>query len=97
MTCFFTPNSMQQQHLGTYTVAVVRARVLDCRGLDLLFCGHTHCLKKVVLHTNTHDHATFGVYNKCQFSLAPLQEQGCCSSSQTVLCRQPAEVCLSPD
>lgn len=40
-----------------------------CRGLDVLFCGHSHCIKKFVLHTNLPNHTSFGTYNKCHFTL----------------------------
>lgn len=42
---------------------------LLCRGLDLLFCGQTHRLKKIVLHTNLPNHVSFGIYNKCHFAI----------------------------
>jgi len=37
----------------------------------LLFCGRTHCIKKIVLHTNLPNHTSFGIYNKCHFRLHP--------------------------
>ena len=40
-----------------------------CRGLDVLFCGQSHCIKKFVLHTNLPNHTSFGTYNKCHFTL----------------------------
>ena len=40
-----------------------------CRGLDVLFCGTTHRIKKMVLHTNLPTHASFGTYTKCHFTL----------------------------
>ena len=39
------------------------------RGVDLLFCGHTHRLKKIILHTNLPNHASFGTYSKCHFAI----------------------------
>ena len=47
--------------------------VVVCRGLDLLFDGERHRIKKIVLHTNVHDHASFGVYNRCHFNLPKQQ------------------------
>ena len=47
-----------------------RLKIRLCRGLDLLFEGQTHRIKKIILHTNAPDHASFGVYNKCHFTLA---------------------------
>ena len=35
----------------------------------MLFCGTTHRIKKMVLHTNLPTHTTFGTYTKCHFSL----------------------------
>jgi hypothetical protein len=37
------------------------------RGLDALFCGATHRLKKLVLHANAPGHPDFGLYSKCNF------------------------------
>jgi hypothetical protein len=37
------------------------------RGLDVLFCGSRHRLKKLVLHANAPGHPDFGLYTKCQF------------------------------
>ncbi|DBA89846.1 TPA: hypothetical protein ACH3X2_004708 [Trebouxia sp. C0005] len=39
------------------------------RGLDVLFCGTTHRIKKMVLHTNCPNHTSFGTYSKCHFTL----------------------------
>jgi len=39
------------------------------RGMDLLFCGKTHRLKKIVLHTNPPGHSEFNIYAKCNFYL----------------------------
>ena len=63
-----------------------------CRGLDLLFDGQTHRIKKMVLHTNAHDHATFGIYHKCHFSLRPVQESSGSSASRS--CKGHPQVCL---
>ncbi|KAJ6420196.1 hypothetical protein OIU84_030160 [Salix udensis] len=37
------------------------------RGLDILFDGQTHRIKKFVLHTNYPGHADFNLYIKCNF------------------------------
>ncbi|XVF17985.1 hypothetical protein REPUB_Repub10bG0172600 [Reevesia pubescens] len=37
------------------------------RGLDILFDGQTHKVKKFVLHTNYPGHADFNSYIKCNF------------------------------
>lgn len=37
------------------------------RGMDILFDGHTHKIKKFVLHTNYPGHADFNSYMKCNF------------------------------
>ena len=37
------------------------------RGLDALFCGTTHRLRKLVLHANQPGHPDFGIYSKCNF------------------------------
>ncbi|KAG5534594.1 hypothetical protein RHGRI_022645 [Rhododendron griersonianum] len=39
------------------------------RGLDILFDGQTHKIKKFVLHTNFPGHADFNSYIKCNFSI----------------------------
>jgi hypothetical protein len=39
------------------------------RGLDNLFDGQTHKIKKFVLHTNYPGHADFNSYIKCNFSI----------------------------
>jgi hypothetical protein len=41
------------------------------RGLDALFCGTSHRLKKLVLHANPPGHPNFGLYSKCNFRCAP--------------------------
>ena len=40
------------------------------RGLDVLFCGTTHRLRKLVLHANAPQHPEFGLYAKCNFRSA---------------------------
>ncbi len=36
-------------------------------GLDALFCGASHRLKKLVLHANQPGHPDFGLYSRCNF------------------------------
>ncbi|KAK9803064.1 hypothetical protein WJX73_005354 [Symbiochloris irregularis] len=43
----------------------------NSRGLDILFCGHTHRVKKFVLRTNVPGHPLFNMYTKCNFTLHP--------------------------
>jgi len=38
-------------------------------GIDVLFDGHTHLLKKVILHTNPPTHELFSRYSRCFFQL----------------------------
>ncbi len=40
-----------------------------CRGLDILFDGRTHKVRKFVLRTNVPGHPDFNVYAKCNFVL----------------------------
>ena len=40
-----------------------------CRGLDILFSGGSHRVRKFVLHTNVPGHPDFSVYAKCNFVL----------------------------
>ena len=39
------------------------------RGLDILFSGATHRVRKFVLHTNAPGHPDFSLYAKCNFVL----------------------------
>uniref|UniRef100_A0A061R1P5 Upf0183 protein n=2 Tax=Tetraselmis sp. GSL018 TaxID=582737 RepID=A0A061R1P5_9CHLO len=39
------------------------------RGLDVIFCGRTHRVRKFVLHTNPPGHIEFNTYNKCNFEI----------------------------
>jgi hypothetical protein len=41
------------------------------RGIDVLFCGSSHRLKKLVLHANAPGHPDFGLYRKCSFRVHP--------------------------
>jgi len=43
------------------------------RGLDILFCGKTHRVKKFVLHTNPPGHLEFNMYTKCNFEIPVAQ------------------------
>ena len=73
-----------------------------CRGLDVLFCGQTHRIKKFVLHTNYPQHTSFGIYNKCHFTLSmpqttgnpPLQQN---SSASNAIPEDAAQASTQPD
>ena len=40
-----------------------------CRGVDILFDGTSHRVKKFVLRTNAPGHSEFNCYSKCNFHL----------------------------
>lgn len=42
-------------------------------GIDLLFCGKTHQVKKFILHTNYPNHYDFSIYDRCEFRI-PVSE-----------------------
>ena len=66
---FALPN-LQMCCLSSNASPCVRPLVfLRCRGLDILFDGQTHKVKKFVLHTNVPGHPDFNVYAKCNFML----------------------------
>lgn len=44
------------------------------QGLDLLICGQTHRILKIILHNNLPRHCLFGIYNRSFFQL--LDEKG---------------------
>lgn len=46
------------------------------RGLDVLFCGASHRLTKLVLHANPPGHPDFGVYARCNFRWGRLLAAG---------------------
>lgn len=46
------------------------------RGLDILFDGQTHKIKKFVLHTNFPGHADFNTYIKCNFVIYDSDVEG---------------------
>ncbi|XP_039135388.1 UPF0183 protein At3g51130 isoform X1 [Dioscorea cayenensis subsp. rotundata] len=46
------------------------------RGLDILFDGQTHKIKKFVLHTNYPGHSDFNSYIKCNFVIYDANVQG---------------------
>ncbi|KAL5713411.1 hypothetical protein ACHQM5_015487 [Ranunculus cassubicifolius] len=46
------------------------------RGLDILFDGQTHKIKKFVLHTNFPGHADFNSYIKCNFLIYASEDGG---------------------
>lgn len=41
----------------------------SCRGIDILFDGTSHRIKKFVLRTNAPGHTEFNSYSKCNFQL----------------------------
>lgn len=49
--------------------SLVEASRVCYRGLDILFHGNTHRVRKFVLHTNVPGHPDFNVYAKCNFVL----------------------------
>ncbi|KAK9846703.1 hypothetical protein WJX84_003064 [Apatococcus fuscideae] len=53
------------------------------RGLDVLFCGCTHLVKKLVLRTNPPDHPAFNAYTKCSFRLQSPASQLSHSTSES--------------
>ncbi|CAJ1930345.1 unnamed protein product [Sphenostylis stenocarpa] len=66
----------QVDQMGIHSVSDLRPRTTLCgdyfynyftRGLDILFDGQTHKIKKFVLHTNFPGHADFNSYIKCNF------------------------------
>lgn len=96
MWCLQLPRLLQcatQQHrtLVCDKCCCYNVVTLVCRGLDLLFDGQTHRMKKIVLHTNVHDHASFGVYNRCHFNL-PKQEPDTQRQSGSESAQQYTEV-----
>ncbi|URE26046.1 Dihydrouridine synthase (Dus) [Musa troglodytarum] len=46
------------------------------RGLDILFDGQTHKIKKFVLHTNFPGHSDFNTYMKCNFVIYDSDDEG---------------------
>ncbi|KAJ3672449.1 hypothetical protein LUZ60_007170 [Juncus effusus] len=46
------------------------------RGLDILFDGQTHKIKKFVLHTNIPGHSDFNSYMKCNFIIYDAETEG---------------------
>jgi phagosome assembly factor 1 len=49
-------------------------------GVDFLINGTTHCVDKIVLHTNFITRPDFAHYFKCNFSITPLRQQHCSES-----------------
>eukprot|EP01018_Ginkgo_biloba_P021011 Gb_22617 [translate_table: standard] len=61
------------------------------RGLDILFDGQTHRVKKFVLHTNFPGHADFNSYIKCNFVI-------CCPNLSVHHSEENTnENCITPD
>uniref|UniRef100_A0A0D9WU38 Uncharacterized protein n=1 Tax=Leersia perrieri TaxID=77586 RepID=A0A0D9WU38_9ORYZ len=46
------------------------------RGIDILFDGQTHRIKKFVLHTNFPGHSDFNSYMKCNFVISDAEAEG---------------------
>ncbi|KAG2608499.1 UPF0183 protein At3g51130-like [Panicum virgatum] len=46
------------------------------RGIDILFDGQTHRIKKFVLHTNFPGHSDFNSYKKCNFVIYDAEVEG---------------------
>nr|CAB3468998.1 unnamed protein product [Digitaria exilis] len=46
------------------------------RGIDILFDGQTHRIKKFVLHTNFPGHSDFNSYKKCNFVIYDAEAEG---------------------
>ncbi|XP_066375870.1 PHAF1 protein At3g51130-like [Miscanthus floridulus] len=60
------------------------------RGIDILFDGQTHRIKKFVLHTNFPGHSDFNSYKKCNFVIYDAEAEDTC---------QPGNVsknCITP-
>ena len=66
---FALPNLQMCCLSSNASPCVRRLDLLRCRGLDILFDGQTHKVKKFVLHTNVPGHPDFNVYAKCNFML----------------------------
>ena len=65
---------MGQKLLTTFDLTLllsIRFIFYLCRGVDVLFCGQTHRIKKFVLRTNVPGHLLFNSYLKCNFRLHP--------------------------
>lgn len=54
------------QHAGNHTDYFFNYFSL---GVDLLFCGKTHQIKKFILHTNYPNHYDFSIYDRCEFRI----------------------------
>ncbi|KAK4346906.1 hypothetical protein RND71_033245 [Anisodus tanguticus] len=71
-----TSSAIQVDQMVIHSASDPRPRTTLCgdyfynyftRGLDILFDGQTHKIKKFVLHTNYPGHADFNSYMKCNF------------------------------
>ncbi|XP_010909522.1 PHAF1 protein At3g51130 isoform X2 [Elaeis guineensis] len=60
------------------------------RGLDILFDGQTHKIKKFVLHTNFPGHSDFNSYMKCNFVIYDVDIEGTIRPGSTPKC------CITP-
>ncbi|WVZ78523.1 hypothetical protein U9M48_026220 [Paspalum notatum var. saurae] len=59
------------------------------RGIDILFDGQTHRIKKFVLHTNFPGHSDFNSYKKCNFVIYDAEVEGTQSGSISKNCITP--------
>ncbi|KAI3855365.1 hypothetical protein MKX03_025323 [Papaver bracteatum] len=62
------------------------------RGVDILFDGQTHKIKKFVLHTNYPGHADFNSYMKCNFVIYDSDVGGPFQDSNTISTKH----CITP-
>ncbi|CAL9760841.1 unnamed protein product, partial [Musa acuminata subsp. burmannicoides] len=61
------------------------------RGLDILFDGQTHKIKKFVLHTNFPGHSDFNTYMKCNFVIYDSDDKGTIQPGNT------SKNCITPN
>lgn len=60
------------------------------RGIDILFNGQTHRIKKFVLHTNFPGHSDFNSYKKCNFVIYDAEAEGTCQPNNA------SKNCITP-
>lgn len=60
---------LQHAQLPEAASSLTLCACVSYRGVDILFCGRTHRVKKFVLRTNVPGHALFNLYMKCNFVL----------------------------
>ncbi|WVZ78519.1 hypothetical protein U9M48_026217, partial [Paspalum notatum var. saurae] len=75
----------QVDQMVIHSVSDPRPRTTRCgdyfynyfsRGIDILFDGQTHRIKKFVLHTNFPGHSDFNSYKKCNFVIDDAEDEG---------------------